>query len=150
VGEDCVEAQHGARTGNPDDHLSVLGTPGGQLEIATAYQVKAAGLIALGEEGGFPRERNGAGGELEIGKDGAPERAEPSWAPVGASRAPNRGGSIDRFLSHLGYVCVNYFYIRHHLAPLTGDEAQSTAPNSPTSARVVNQVENTSGPIRCS
>jgi hypothetical protein len=38
-------------------------------------------------------------------------------------------------------------YVRHRVAPFTGVEAQSTAPNCPTLARVDIQVENTSSPI---
>jgi hypothetical protein len=95
VREDGVEAQHGTGTCDPDDHLAVLGAPGGQLDIATAYEVEATGFFALGKEGGFPGKGDGAGSELEIGKDGAPKRAEPSRAPVGASRAPNGGGPVD-------------------------------------------------------
>jgi len=67
VREYGIEPEHGAWTGDPHDHLAILGAPGGQLDVTGADEIKAAGLIALGEERGLGGKGNGGGGEFEIG-----------------------------------------------------------------------------------
>ena len=63
------------------------GAAGGELEISAADEIEAAGILALGEERGLRGQRDGAGGQLKIGQNGAAQRAEPAGTAIGASRA---------------------------------------------------------------
>jgi len=90
MGKDSIEAQHGAGTGDADDHLAFIQTAGGQLEIAAANQIQAPCIIALLEQGGLSRQRDGAGGQLQIGQNRAAQRTKPAGAAIGACRAACR------------------------------------------------------------
>ena len=86
VGEHCIEAEHGARSGNAHDHLAVFKAPGSEFEIAAADQIEQTRVFALIEEGCLGGQGDGAGGELKIGENGAAQRAEPAGAAIGAGR----------------------------------------------------------------
>src|ERR1019366_10247917 len=55
VGENRVQAQHGAWTSDEDDHLLVIRAAGGQLKVPAANEIEAAGIFSLGEERGLGR-----------------------------------------------------------------------------------------------
>jgi hypothetical protein len=71
VREYRIEAEHGSWARNPDDHLPVFLAAGRQFEISAADEIKAARVFALREKGSLRGKRNGAGGQFEIGQDGA-------------------------------------------------------------------------------
>ncbi len=50
VGEHGIEAEHGAGPRDTHNHLLILGTAGGELEVAAADQIEAARVFALGEQ----------------------------------------------------------------------------------------------------
>ena len=90
MGENRIEAQHGAGSGDADDHLAIFKAAGGELEIAAADQIEAAGILALGKERSLRGKGDGAGGQLKIGQNGAAQGAEPAGAAIGAGRASHR------------------------------------------------------------
>lgn len=71
--EHRIEAEHRSWAGDAHDHLAVMGTAGGQLNVAAADEIEAACFFPLGEEGSFGRQGDGGGGEFEIGEDGTSE-----------------------------------------------------------------------------
>lgn len=87
VGKHRIEAEHGAGSSDADDHLAFLAAAGGELDVSTADEIEAASVVALGEEGRLGRQRDGAGGEFEIGEHRAAEGAEPAGTAVGAGGA---------------------------------------------------------------
>ena len=87
VGENRVQTEHGAGSGDPHDHLLIVHAAGGELEIAAADEIEAAGVFTLGEERGLSGQRDGAGGQFKIGQNGASQGTEPTRAAIGTSRA---------------------------------------------------------------
>ena len=133
-----IQAQHRTRPGYADDHLFILKAPGGELQIAAADQVKAARILALGEERGLSRQRDGAGGKFKIRQYGAAQRAEPAGAAIGAGRTPHRNLPCDVFLPSL--YCCRDLCVCHGLAP--------SAAGSISPARLLNRtLPAASGPI---
>jgi hypothetical protein len=105
VGEGCVEAQNRAGAGDAHDHLSVLGTSGGQFQIAAADQIKAAGVFTLGKERSLGGQADGAGYQFEISQYGAAKRTKPTGLPIAAGCTANGRLAIDHLLPSLGRRC---------------------------------------------
>jgi hypothetical protein len=84
MSENGVEAEHGARAGDADDHLAIVDAAGGELEIASADEIEAARIFSLIEERSLGGQADGAGCKLKIGQDGAAQGAEPAGATIGA------------------------------------------------------------------
>jgi hypothetical protein len=87
MGENGVEAEHGAGAGDAHDHLLFFQAASGELEIAAADEIEAAGVFSLSEKGSLSGQRDGAGGQFEIGENGAAQGAEPTRTAIGTSRA---------------------------------------------------------------
>ena len=92
MGKDSIEAQHGAGTGDADDHLAIFLASGGELEITVTDEIETAGILALSKEGSLGGQGDGAGGQLKIGQNGAAQRAEPSRAAIAANSASRGNG----------------------------------------------------------
>ena len=90
MGENRIEAQHGAGSGDADDHLAIFLASGGELEIAATDQIETAGILTLGKEQRLRGQGDGAGGQLKIGQNGAAQRAKPAGTTIAASRAARR------------------------------------------------------------
>ena len=71
MGENRIETQHGAGTGDADDHLTIVMAARSEFEIAATDKVEAASILALGKERSLRGQRDGAGGQLKIGQNGA-------------------------------------------------------------------------------
>lgn len=90
MGKGGIEAEDGARTGDANDHLTVLRSTGGQFEIPAANQIEAARVLSLSEEGGLCGQADGAGYEFEVSEDCTAEGAEPSRPAVGTCCTADR------------------------------------------------------------
>ena len=82
MGEGCIQTEDGARPGDANDHLAVLGSSGREFQIPTADEVKAPRILALAEEGCLGWEADGAGNEFQIGQDRASKGTKPSRSTV--------------------------------------------------------------------
>lgn len=111
MGEHCIEAEHGAWTGDTYNHLSVLGASGGQLDVSGANEIEAAGFVALSEERCFGGQGYRAGCQFKIGQNSASQGAEPPGTPVCAGGTADGRLPIYGLLPHLGYL--ELFHVRH-------------------------------------
>ena len=90
VGENRIQAQHGAGSGDADDHLAIFLASGGEFEIAATDEIETAGILTLGKERGLGGKGDGAGGQFKIGQDGAAQRTEPAGAAIATGSAARR------------------------------------------------------------
>lgn len=129
--EHGIKAKH--RTGSRDahDHLAVLRTSGSQLEVAATNQVKTARFFTLREQGGLCGKRNCAGGQFEVGENGAAKRAKPTGTAMRTGRATH--GRLAGAILVFSLDVDRKLSVHHHFAPSAADERPPASCGDPLS-----------------